>query len=87
MPSDSEFQRIHIMGNSFDHRDTPLPVAYFERKYELSRVTIWRYRRGGLPAVGVGAKTFIRESDFVAFLERMNGQTVSATPSKKEVLP
>jgi excisionase family DNA binding protein len=65
---------------AFDHRDCPLPVSYFERKYGLSRVTLWRYRRAGLPAVGVGAKTFIRESGFVAFLERMNGRTVSAAP-------
>lgn len=70
------------MSTSFDHRDTPLPLSYFERKYQLSRVTLWRYRRAGLPAVGVGAKTFIRESEFVAFLEKMNGQTVSATPLK-----
>ena len=70
------------MSDTFDHRDTPLPVSFFERKYNISRVTLWRYRRAGLPAVGVGAKTFIRESDFVAFLERMNGQTVSAVSLK-----
>jgi hypothetical protein len=70
------------MNTTFDYRDTPLPISYFETKYRLSRVTIWRYRRAGLPAIGVGAKTFIRESDFVAFLERMNGQTVNATPLK-----
>lgn len=83
--SAGESQRTNEMSTSFDHRDTPLPVSYFERKYDLSRVTIWRYRRGGLPAVGVGAKTFIRESDFVAFLERMNGQTVNAMPQKVRV--
>ncbi len=70
------------MTSTFDHRDTPLPLSFFEAKYKLSRVTIWRYRRAGLPAIGVGAKTFIRESDFVAFLERMNGQTINATPLK-----
>lgn len=68
------------MNTSFDSRDTPLPLSYFESKYQLSRVTLWRYRKAGLPAVGVGAKTFIRESDFVAFLEKMNGQTISAAP-------
>lgn len=68
----------------FDHRDTPLPLEYFERKYKLSRTSLWRWRRAGLPAVGVGAKTFIRESDFVAFLARMNGQTISAAPTGKE---
>jgi hypothetical protein len=66
----------------FDPRDTPLPVDYYGRKYGLSRSTLWRYRRAGLPAVGVGAKTFIKESDFVAFLTQMNGRTVNAAPNK-----
>jgi len=70
------------MLTTFDHRDTPLPLSYFEAKYQLSRVTLWRYRKAGLPALGVGAKTFIKESDFVAFLERMNGKTASAMPLK-----
>ncbi|MBM3880427.1 MAG: helix-turn-helix domain-containing protein [Verrucomicrobia bacterium] len=64
------------MSVPFDHRDTPLPLAFFERKYRLSRVTLWRYRRAGLPTIVVGAKAFVRESDFVSFLERMNGRTV-----------
>lgn len=54
----------------FDPKDTPMPMNYFLKKYNLSRTTFWRYRRAGLPALGVGAKTFVRESDFVAFLER-----------------
>ena len=70
---------------TFDHRDTPLPLDYFERKYGLSRTTIWRYRRAGLPGLGVGAKVFIKESDFVAFLQRVNGQTVSAASNRPEV--
>jgi hypothetical protein len=70
------------MSMNLDPQDTLLPVSFFERKYGLSRVTLWRYRRAGRPAVGVGAKTFIRESHFVAFLERMDGQTVSAAPLK-----
>jgi hypothetical protein len=59
-----------------------MPINYYERKYGTSRTTLWRYRKAGLPAIGVGAKTFVRESDFVAFLERMNGQTVSAVSLK-----
>ena len=51
------------MITNFDPRDTPLPVSYFARKYNLSRVTLWRYRVAGLPAITVGAKTFIRESE------------------------
>jgi hypothetical protein len=70
------------MNTPFDHRDTPLPLDYYERKYDVSRTTIWRYRKAGLPAVGVGAKCFVRESDFVEFLERMNGQTVNSRPLK-----
>ncbi len=67
------------MNTTFDPRDTPLPLSFFERKYQLSRVTLWRYRKSGLPAIGVGAKTFVRESDFVAFLHKMNSQTIPAT--------
>ena len=74
------------MSTPFDHRDTPLPLDYYERKYNVSRTTLWRYRKAGLPAVGVGAKCFVRESDFVSFLERMNGQTVNATPLKQGTL-
>ena len=65
------------MNTTFDHGDTPLPLSYYGSKYHLSRTTLWRYRNAGLPAIDVGAKTFVRESDFVAFLERMNGQTIS----------
>ena len=71
------------MSTPFDHRDTPLPLPYYEKKYSLSRTTLWRFRRAGLPAIGVGAKTFIKESDFVTWLEKMNGQTVSAAPGKE----
>ena len=69
------------MSTNFDHHDTPLPLSYFENRYNLSRTTLWRYRKAGLPAIGVGAKSFIKESDFVAFLERMNGRTVAVTPA------
>ena len=70
------------MSANFDHRDTPLPLDFYEHKYATSRITIWRYRHAGLPAIIVGNKVFIKESDFVAFLQRMNGQTVSAAPLK-----
>lgn len=73
------------MNTPFDPKSTPLPIGYYERKYNLSRVTLWRYRRAGLPSIGVGDKVFIKESDFVAFLERMNGQTVSAAPLKSGI--
>jgi hypothetical protein len=68
--------------SNFNPRDCPLPLDFYERKYGVSRTTLWRYRKAGLPAVGVGAKCFVRESDFVAFLEKMNGQTVNANPLK-----
>ena len=71
------------MKTPFDHHSTPLPQDYFCRKYGTSRVLIWRYRRAGLPAIVVGSKVFIKESDFLSFLERMNGQTVSAAPNKE----
>jgi predicted DNA-binding transcriptional regulator AlpA len=58
------------MSTHFDCRDTPLPLTYYEKKYGLSRTTLWRYRKSGLPRSAVGAKSFIKESEFVAFLER-----------------
>lgn len=72
------------MNTNFDHRDTPLPTSYFEKKYNLSRVTIWRYRRAGLPAVGVGSKIWIKESDFLTFIQARNGQTISAASQKTQ---
>ncbi len=71
------------MNTPFDHHSTPLPQDYFERKYGTSRVTIWRYRRAGLPAIVVGSKVFIREKASCEFLEKMNGQTVSAAPNRE----
>jgi hypothetical protein len=70
---------------TFNPNDCPLPLDYFERKYGLSRTTIWRWRRAGLPAVGVGSKTFVRESDFVGFMAKMNGSTISAASNRPEV--
>ena len=66
--------------NTFDPKDTPLPLDFYERKYQVSRTTLWRYRKAGLPAIGVGSKCFIKESDFCCFLERMNGKKVNAAP-------
>jgi hypothetical protein len=70
-----------MTSTTFDPKDTPLPLSFFERKYGLSRTTVWRYRRAGLPALGVGSKTFIKESDFITFLMQMNGRTVNAAPT------
>jgi len=63
--------------------DSPLPQDYFVRKFGTSRVTIWRYRRAGLPAIVVGSKIFIRESDFVSFLVGMNGRTATGVSDQK----
>ena len=70
-----------------DPRDVPLPLDYFERKYQLSRTTLWRYRKAGLPAIGVGSKCFVKESDFCSFLKRMHGQTVNSQPLKAQGAP
>jgi hypothetical protein len=70
--------------SNFDPRDVPLPLDFYERNYDLSRTTLWRFRRAGLLAIGVGSKVFVKESDFVAFLARMNGKTASAAPLKAQ---
>ena len=66
----------------FDPRDVPLPLDYFERKYQVSRTTLWRWRRAGLPTLQVGSKIFCRESDFLSFLERMNNQAINSASLK-----
>jgi len=70
------------MNITIDLNDTPLPQDFFERKYGSSRTTLWRYRKEGLPVIKVGAKIFIRESDFISFLERMSGKAISAASLK-----
>ncbi len=52
-------------------QDIPLPADFICRKFNISRTTLWRWRRAGLPAQGVGAKIFIRESAVAAFIQRM----------------
>ena len=71
------------MQPGFDPKDTPLPLDYYERTYHVSRTTLYRYRKAGLPTLQVGSKIFCRESQFVSWLEKMNGQTVSAAPNKE----
>jgi hypothetical protein len=70
------------MKTTFDHHDTPLPTGFYNRKYNISRSTLWLYRNAGLTSIRVGTKLFIRESEFVAFLQKMNGQTVNAMSGK-----
>lgn len=55
--------------NSFDAKDCPVPLQFFFKRYGVSRTTVWRWRKEGLPVSQVGAKLFCRESDFVRFLE------------------
>ena len=49
--------------------ECPLPVAFYLKKFGVSRTTFWRWERRGLPVLQVGAKKFCRESDFVRFLQ------------------
>ena len=71
------------MSAAYDPKDCPLPADYICRKFNLSRTTLWRWRRAGLPAQSVGAKLFVRERDVIEFIARMSGTTVSAAPSKQ----
>lgn len=61
-------------------KSCPLPLDFFLNRYGISRTTAWRWRTRGLPTLQVGSKIFCRESDFVAFLERMSGQTPAKSP-------
>ncbi len=45
-----------------------MPASYILRKYEVSRTTLWRWRRAGLPVLQVGAKLFIKEGDIAQFI-------------------
>ncbi len=66
---------------TFNPSDVPLPADQICRKFAISRTTLWRWRRSGLPAHGVGAKLFIRETDLIAFIDRMSAAT---KPEKKQ---
>ena len=62
--------------------ESPLPVRYILEKFQLSRTTLWRWRKMGLPVQQVGDKQFILESDMVAFIDRMN-----AAPRRPKFAP
>ncbi len=49
--------------------ETPLPVPFYLRKYNLSRTTLWRWTKRGLRVMQVGQKQFVFESEFLRFLE------------------
>jgi hypothetical protein len=68
----------------YNPKDCPMPLDFYLRRYDISRTTAWRWRKHGLPTLQVGSKVFVRETDFVAFLERMNGKTVSAVSLKNQ---
>lgn len=61
-----------------------MPLDFFLRRYGISRTTVWRWRKNGLPTLQVGAKIFCFESDFILFLQKMDGQTVNATRLKSQ---
>lgn len=50
--------------------ETPLPVPFYLRKYNVSRTTFWRWtNKRGLRVMQVGQKQFVMESEFLRFLE------------------
>jgi len=49
--------------------ETPLPVPFYLRKYNVSRTTWWRWTKRGLRVMKVGQKQFVTESEFLRFLE------------------
>jgi hypothetical protein len=61
--------------NTFDPRDIPLPLSYYQRTYGASRTTFWRWEKQGLRILHVGGKRFIRPSDWVGFIEQQHANT------------
>ena len=49
--------------------DTPLPLAYWQQRLQISRTSLWRWTRRGLKTETVAGRTFIRPtavSEFIA---------------------
>lgn len=71
-----------MMPAPFDPSDVPMPAGYIMQKFGLSRTTLWRWRSAGLPAQGVGAKIFIKESDVVAFIAAQSEKSAATEGGK-----
>lgn len=66
---------------SFDPKNVPLPVSYYQTTYGVSRTSLWRMEtQQGLRILHVGGKRFIRPSDWNAFLENQHAKS-KAVPS------
>lgn len=63
---------------SFDPKNIPPPVSYYQTTYGVSRTTLWRYEQQGLKILHVGGKRFIRPSDWSAFLESQHAKAEGA---------
>ena len=67
--------------------EIPLPAAYIQKKFGLSRTTLWRWRREGLPAQQVGDKLFIKQSDVTKFIAEQDAKAKAVTvPSNSDPL-
>ena len=60
---------------SFDPRDVPLPVSYYQKNHHVSRTSLWRWEAQGLRILHVGGKRFIRPSDWAAFIETQHARS------------
>ncbi len=63
--------------------ECPLPADFIMKKFGLSRTSLWRWRKAGLPCQSVGAKLFLKESDVARFIAEQDAKTKSI----KEVQP
>jgi hypothetical protein len=54
--------------------DTPLPTSHFQRKYGVSRTSLWRWEQLGLRILHVAGKRFVRPSDWCAFIESQDAR-------------
>ena len=54
-------------------QDLPVPAPDLVKAGYVSRPTLWRMERAGLPTTRIGRRIFVRFSDLVAFREASPG--------------
>ena len=67
-----------------DNRNEPKPIAYWQKKLNVNRTTIWRWTQtGNLKPTYMGKKVFFCQSDFDKLFEKMKDARFDTKNSKK----